>query len=399
LYCNIALAAVLWAGAAAPSGERWFPTGPPRLEDRQQVPRIGLRLTSRAEYPARAAELSRFPSFVPVREFPEEGRPLIGLANHLTLGAKHPWVAFYGAPGRGYAVYADTDADGSFRNERPVVLTPGEYGLLETVATDDVDGQPMTHPVTMAFALLPPHGTWTAWTFALNSVTTRDGMIDVDGKSMAFRLWGSFGVYGEKRARLWLDLDGDGSGFDEFSPELFHVHYRTVTIGNSSYTFRVDRLGRGLGLTRLPDRIPDRPEVGVGKLAPALTPTDIDDRPFDLARLRGKVVLLAFGAAGCPGAQQDAPKLVELARRFGPRGLDIVGIGIDSPAEVRAFAKEWAQDWVQLTDPPEGPLHSNYRVEGYPQYFLVGRDGRLLKLGLGSEELEEHVERALTEKQ
>ena len=48
----------------------------------------------------------------------------------------------------------------------------------------------------------------------------------------------------------------------------------------------------GLGLIQLADRL--SPDVETGSELPAVTFLDLEDRPFDPATLRGKVVLMEF---------------------------------------------------------------------------------------------------------
>ena len=50
-----------------------------------------------------------------------------------------------------------------------------------------------------------------------------------------------------------------------------------------------------------------------GKLAPALTGTDIDGQPFDLDRYRGQWVLVNYFATWCPPCVAEHPQLVSLS--------------------------------------------------------------------------------------
>ena len=76
------------------------------------------------------------------------------------------------------------------------------------------------------------------------------------------------------------------------------------------------------------------PEIGAA--APALVLTTLDGQTFDLAKLRGKVVLVNYWATWCAPCRKEMPRLNAFYRRYHSRGLEIIGISIDFP---RDFAK------------------------------------------------------------
>jgi cytochrome c biogenesis protein CcmG, thiol:disulfide interchange protein DsbE len=63
--------------------------------------------------------------------------------------------------------------------------------------------------------------------------------------------------------------------------------------------------------------------------APALVLTTLDGRSIDLARLKGKVVLVNYWATWCAPCRKEMPKLDAFYRHYRDRGLEIVGISID----------------------------------------------------------------------
>ncbi len=76
------------------------------------------------------------------------------------------------------------------------------------------------------------------------------------------------------------------------------------------------------------------PEIGAA--APTLVLTTLDGQTFDLAKLRGKVVLVNYWATWCAPCRTEMPRLNAFYRRYYSRGLEIIGISIDFP---RDFAK------------------------------------------------------------
>lgn len=75
---------------------------------------------------------------------------------------------------------------------------------------------------------------------------------------------------------------------------------------------------------------------GMSETAPALVLTTLDGQNFDLAKLKGKVVLVNYWATWCAPCRKEMPKLDAFYRHYHSRGLELIGISIDFP---RDFAK------------------------------------------------------------
>jgi thiol-disulfide isomerase/thioredoxin len=73
--------------------------------------------------------------------------------------------------------------------------------------------------------------------------------------------------------------------------------------------------------------------VRVGERAPALIVPTLDARVFDLAALRGKVVIVNFWASWCSPCRAEMPQLDAFYRRYHARGLELLGVSVDEPAD------------------------------------------------------------------
>lgn len=103
----------------------------------------------------------------------------------------------------------------------------------------------------------------------------------------------------------------------------------------------------------------------IGQPAPALVVPQLDGHEFDLAKLRGKVVLVNFWATWCSPCRIEMPTLNELYRRYRSRGLVLLGLSIDEASD----AGEVRKVMRQFSYP--GALASAARVNGFGQPIAV----------------------------
>lgn len=65
---------------------------------------------------------------------------------------------------------------------------------------------------------------------------------------------------------------------------------------------------------------------------------DSTGAPFDFGRFAGQALIVNFWATWCPPCVEEMPELSDLNREMSPRGVQMVGIGIDSAAKIAEFA-------------------------------------------------------------
>lgn len=111
--------------------------------------------------------------------------------------------------------------------------------------------------------------------------------------------------------------------------------------------------------------------------APEFSLTDLSGNKLDLARYRGKVVLLDFWATWCAPCRAEIPRLVDLQNRYRDRGLRIIGISLDDDAKpVGMFYKQFKIDYpVAIGDADLAERYGG--ILGLPVSFLIGCDGRI----------------------
>ena len=135
----------------------------------------------------------------------------------------------------------------------------------------------------------------------------------------------------------------------------------------------------------------------VGRPAPPLDLTDIHGRPIRLVDLKGKYVLVDFWATWCEPCLAELPNQRASYERFHDRGFEIIGISLDDrPEDLSAFVEARKIPWPQAHDPSNaGTAVASYRVGNIPSSFLIGPDGKVLRLELRGPALGETLEKLL----
>jgi thiol-disulfide isomerase/thioredoxin len=127
------------------------------------------------------------------------------------------------------------------------------------------------------------------------------------------------------------------------------------------------------------------PPVEAGSNAPqfgaATTMSGAPRARKSLADYKGQVVLLNLWATWCGPCRQEMPSLELLNKELGPKGLKIVAVSVDSPGmenAIRDFVKEFGLTFEVLYA-PDGKIQYDYQATGFPETFIIGRDGVIRK--------------------
>jgi cytochrome c biogenesis protein CcmG/thiol:disulfide interchange protein DsbE len=115
-----------------------------------------------------------------------------------------------------------------------------------------------------------------------------------------------------------------------------------------------------------------------GEMAPDFELTTFEGETLRLSELRDRVVLVNFWGSWCPPCHGEAPDLQALYETYGDRGFMVLGINwLDTPRDARAFIERYGITYINGEDTRER-IAKAYHIQGAPENFLVGRDGRVV---------------------
>jgi len=109
--------------------------------------------------------------------------------------------------------------------------------------------------------------------------------------------------------------------------------------------------------------------------------TAVDGRTVDLAKLRGKVVLIDFWATWCPPCRAEVPHVVEAYNQFHDKGFEVIGISLDQNKEALIeFTKKNGMSWPQYFDGKgwENEISRKNGIESIPAMWLIDKQGQVV---------------------
>lgn len=114
---------------------------------------------------------------------------------------------------------------------------------------------------------------------------------------------------------------------------------------------------------------------------------DIKDKPQALAQWKGKILLVNFWATWCHPCVQEMPELSALQAKGKIPNLQIIGIGIDSAANIQEFSAKYKISYPLYVGGIGGSellRKMGDAAGGLPFSLLIGPDGEVKKTYVGS---------------
>ena len=113
----------------------------------------------------------------------------------------------------------------------------------------------------------------------------------------------------------------------------------------------------------------------------------LDGQKTRLADYSGKVLIVNLWATWCGPCRQEIPHLIEIAKEYKGKGVEVIGLTKEDPDNQPETVKQFSEllkinypiGWVD--DEMQSELMRGRAV--IPQAYIIGRDGKILKHYVG----------------
>jgi thiol-disulfide isomerase/thioredoxin len=147
--------------------------------------------------------------------------------------------------------------------------------------------------------------------------------------------------------------------------------------------------------TQVPEpAVVETPASADAPIFPSFKLVDIDGAERDFSEWDGKHRLLNFWATWCAPCRREIPLLKTFQDEHGESGFQIIGIAVDFPEQVEAYAEEAEFNYPILVGQEDAMAvaeTSGVEFIGMPFTMIVASDGELLSTHIG-EILDSHLE-------
>jgi thiol-disulfide isomerase/thioredoxin len=147
---------------------------------------------------------------------------------------------------------------------------------------------------------------------------------------------------------------------------------------------------------------PEFPTPQKGSVAPDFSLKTVPEgKEVSLSSLRGKAVLVNFWATWCEPCKIEMPSLVDMQKKYGPQGLQIVGVAMDDAddKEISTFAHKMGVNYMVLRGTEKiGDLYGG--IDHLPMTYYLDRSGKIVDEteGMAGEAtFEDAIKRALAQ--
>jgi thiol-disulfide isomerase/thioredoxin len=127
--------------------------------------------------------------------------------------------------------------------------------------------------------------------------------------------------------------------------------------------------------------IPTPPVAEVPEQLPSFILKDIEGKTRNSSDWNGKILIVNYWATWCPPCREEMPALIELQNKYGPQGIQVIGIAVDNLDDVREFMNSYGVNFPVVVggdDAIELGRRMGNRIAALPYTAIFDRSGKTL---------------------
>jgi cytochrome c biogenesis protein CcmG/thiol:disulfide interchange protein DsbE len=128
-------------------------------------------------------------------------------------------------------------------------------------------------------------------------------------------------------------------------------------------------------------------EQATRRVAPEFSLKDHSGQVHTLAEARGKLAIVHFWASWCPPCLQETPELLEFAKQYQDKNLEIFAVSLDDKwedAEKILNSKTLPKNMISVLD-VSTKVPESYGSYQYPETYLIDGDGKVIIKWVGGQ--------------
>lgn len=132
-----------------------------------------------------------------------------------------------------------------------------------------------------------------------------------------------------------------------------------------------------------------------GEIAPDIDLMDMKGKRTQLSGHKGKVILVSFTDNGCGYCGMSIAPVNDILAKFKPSDFTVINVNsFDSPEAILAYNARYKVKFDSYK--PGKSAIEDYRVDGYPNFFIIDREGKVVNvIGGFSTDLEKKLSDAI----
>jgi thiol-disulfide isomerase/thioredoxin len=119
----------------------------------------------------------------------------------------------------------------------------------------------------------------------------------------------------------------------------------------------------------------DQGQAEAKRSFPGFSVTSLDGKKYDLATLRGKIVVLNFWFIACGPCKAEMPSLNKLVKDYEGKGVTFLAMTFDDAESLKAFLKESAFSYEIIPDSQE--LIDKLEITVFPEHYVINQRGEV----------------------